>query len=104
MKVKEDFDPLIKAKIYNLLEKIESNETAFKDDLEKAYSIYTEDLEMKQLETESFQVGCFIGYFEQYFRDLTYTALQRKPSPDENSYFLQIVRSKKDKILEILRT
>ena len=59
---------------------------------------------MKQLETESFQVGYFIGYFEQYFRDLTYTALQRKPSPDENSYFLQIVRSKKDKILEILRT
>ena len=45
MEVKEDFDPLIKAKIYNLLEKIESNETAFKDDLKKAYSIYTEDLE-----------------------------------------------------------
>jgi hypothetical protein len=103
MDVKGDFDPLIKAKIYDLLDKIERNETAFRDDLKKAYSIYSEGLEMNQLETESFQIGYVIGYFEEYFRDLTYVALQRKPSPDENNYFLQIIRSKKDKVLDILR-
>ena len=78
--MRRDFDPLIKDKIYNLLEKIEGNETAFKDDLKKNNWIYSEDLNMKQLESESFQVGYFIGYFEEYFRELTYIALQRPPS------------------------
>ena len=96
MEVRRDFDPLIKDKIYNLLVKIEGNETAFKDDLKKAYRIYSEDLDMKQLEIESFQIGYFIGYFEEYFRELTYIALQRPPTPDENNYFLEIIKSKKD--------
>ena len=78
--MRRDFDPLIKDKIYNLLEKMEGNETAFNDDLKKAYRIYSEDLNMKQLESESFQVGYFIGYFEEYFRELTYIAFQRPPS------------------------
>lgn len=101
--MRKDFDELIQIKIYNLLEKIEGNETAFKDDLKKAYRIYSEDLNMKQLESESFQVGYFIGYFEEYFRELTYIALQRPPTPDENNYFLEIIESKKDSILNILR-
>ena len=102
MEVK-DFDPLIKDEIFHLLDKIEENKTAFKDDLKKAYGIYSKGLDMTQLDHESFQIGYFMGYFQLYFRDLSYQALQRVPTTDENNYYLEIIQSMRDKILDIIR-
>ena len=51
MEVK-DFDPLVKDKIFHLLDKIEENKTAFKDDLKKVYGIYSKGLDMTQLDHE----------------------------------------------------
>lgn len=98
-----ELPPLIKGQIYNLLERIERNRTDLKTDLNRSWEIYSNKLEMTHLDKESFQIGYFMGFFESYFRNLFFSVLERKPSSDETTYFLEIMRTQMDRIMNTLR-
>jgi len=100
---KFEFPPILKERIYEIMERVERNETDFKDNLSKSWSVYSRELKVDTLMTESFQLGFFMAYMEQYYRQLTYTVFQRLPTADEFNYFLEIMRNNLDKIIGILR-
>lgn len=94
---------MLKERIYEIIERIETNETDFKDNLNKSWSVYSKELKVDTLMTESFQLGFFMAYMEQYYRQLTFSIFQRMPTADEFNYFLEIMRNNLDKIINILR-
>lgn len=100
---KFEFPPLLKERIYEIIGRIERNETDFKDSLDKSWNVYSKELKVNELIIESFQLGFFMAYMEQYYRQLSFAVLQRLPTGDEFNYFLEIMRNNLDKIVNILR-
>lgn len=98
-----EFPPILKDRIYEIIGRIEKNETDFKDSLSKSWNVYSKELRVDELITESFQLGFFMAYMEQYYRQLSFAVLQRMPTGDEFNYFLEIMRNNLDKIISIVR-
>jgi hypothetical protein len=74
-----EFPPILKERIYEIMNSIERNETDFKDNLNKSWSVYSKEMKGGEdiLASESFKLGFFMAYMEQYYRQLTYTVFQK---------------------------
>lgn len=99
-----EFPPILKDRIYEIIDRITRNETDFRDTLSKSWKAYSSGLNVdQQLLQDSFEIGYFVGYMEQYFRQLSFSILQRMPAADEVNYFIEILRNNMEKILGTIR-